>query len=99
MPRLGFQARRARSERNVRATEVLSGFACIATMKPLTIKDGLASFTGPGGLKYGASWGRSGRSAAAVWIDPDSGRVAQPAETRAQSASTIRATGLRAVLM
>jgi hypothetical protein len=95
VPRLGRQLRRARSDRNFRATDVVSGFACIATMNPETIAEGLPSFAGPGGLKYGASWGRSGRSAAAVWIGPDSGRLAHPAVTSPDSARTTSRAGTR----
>src|SRR3954470_9420125 len=92
VPRFGFHAAFARSLRNDRATEVLNGLACIATRKPETVAAGLASVVGPGGLKYGASWGRSGSSAASLCTAPASGSVVQPDsavnDTSAATAST-----------
>ena len=86
VPRFGFHAPRARSVRNSRATEVLNGLACMATRNPETIADGVPSLAGPGGLKYGASCGRAGWSAASRWTAPDSGSVAQPVRATASTA-------------
>src|SRR6476620_10226738 len=86
VPSFGFHEARACSVRNARATEVLNGFACMASRNPETIADGLPSLAGPGGLKYGGSCGRSGAWDAARCTAPDSGRVAQPASATASTA-------------
>src|ERR1700712_1446978 len=89
--RLGFQAARARSLRNVLATEVVSGLAVIAIRKSETVCEGLASLVGPDGWKYGGPRSRSGLASGTRWTLPFSGSVVH-AETTTPPSSTATST-------
>ncbi len=93
VPRLGSQVVRARSVRKVRATDMLSGLACIATRNPETIAAGEPSLAGPGGLKYGASDCSPGGSTASRCTTPDSGSVAHPATATSTATTRAASTG------